>query len=425
MKKMLMTMFVLMLGLSLSASADEDVKLDVTGQVRIRGELSDKSFKPDSADFQAVTMMRTRINFEAKVKNNATAFVQLQDSRVWGAPNQFGSAQSGGLNDSKNIDLHQAYIKIDNVFGKGWGMAGGRFEYNLGNQRHFGAVGWDNVGRVWEGGAFWYKNENLRITAVALKGLELDDPVYDRDFNIYGLTAKFNKANLELFALIELDSDTTGTTSASGVEDARLSRLNLGGHYSRKHNQLDFDLNFALQTGTARDTVGSPMPKRDISAMMFAFETGYSLGDERNTRFAVGLDYSSGSDTGEVDIKTYQNSYYTGHKFRGYMDYFVPTSTEGLVDIMLRGKTDITKGWTVKGDIHFFKAAKEYVGMTEKDTSLTKDKGTEIDITVTTSRIAGVKGVFGVSAFLPSDAMAGRTDNSVGWWIYEQWIVSF
>ena len=129
--------------------AGTDIKFDA--QVRARSQYDDKSFDTANSE-NSYSELRTRLGMSATVDDNAHLYIQLQDSRIIGDNNQFGSPSSGTLNDSKNVDLHQGYIKIDKIFGEGWGGQAGRFEFVKGNQRFFGDVGWSNVGRSWEGG---------------------------------------------------------------------------------------------------------------------------------------------------------------------------------------------------------------------------------------------------------------------------------
>ncbi|MFQ6007346.1 MAG: alginate export family protein, partial [Candidatus Zixiibacteriota bacterium] len=378
--------------------------------------------------------MRTRVGVEAIIDDNTHAFIQPQDSRIAGDLSRFGQPTSGTLNDAHNTDLHQAFVQIDNIFGEGWGGKAGRFEFTHGNERVFGPVGWDNVGRSWEGIMFWNDNPDFKATGFWLKSRELMEPTYNRDFDIFGLYGNvkaMEDARLDLFGFYEYDADTNGY--ASGIN--QLDRINLGLYYQRDYRQFDFEVNGVYQFGkqpsgipvwssngdTLLDTVKSEV---DIAAFMFTFEVGYSFEGAGNARLAAGIDYSSGDDGSDTTkFKTYQNSYYTGHKFRGYMDYFVPSFTAGLVDLMFRGKVDPTEGWTVSGDLHYFMTAEDY--LSPIDTSTTTDVGLEFDLTVTTTRVAGVKLDAGASIFLPQEAFAGVKDPDPGFWAWSMATVNF
>ncbi len=186
MKSIVKYALVLALMLTFAVPVIADSEVSVTGDVRVRGEMQRKSFDSTDSHFQDFTIMRSRINIKAKVDNNAYAFIQFQDSRTFGDYTQFGTMQSSGLNDGKNVDMHQAYIKAtiwDNDE-KSIGFKAGRFEFNWGNQRLLGSVGWHNVGRSWEGGMLWFMADDYKVTFATLKALELNDNGYNRDFDI-------------------------------------------------------------------------------------------------------------------------------------------------------------------------------------------------------------------------------------------------
>ncbi len=432
MKSLLQVLIIPILLLTGMSSAEAESKVSVNGEVRLRTQLDDKSFDSTAAK-NAFGELRTRVGIKALVNDNAHAFVQIQDSRIIGGRNQFGKAPSGTLEDSKNIDIHQAYLQIDNLFGKGWGAKAGRFEFNRGNQRIFGAVGWHNVGRAWEGYTLWYSQEKFTFTAFHLKALELQDPGYNRDFDIYGgyINIKaLKRGKLDLFAFIEHDADTNGY--ATGIN--KLDRTNVGMYYQRRAGRFDMELNTVYQFGKqpsgtpewADDTllVDTVTSEVDIAAFLFTFELGYNFPGPRHARLAAAIDYSSGDDGSDTTkYKAYNNLYYTGHKFRGYMDYFLGSGRAGLQDIILRGKFDPVAGWTVKGDLHFFSTAQNYISPI--DSSLTKDVGIEFDAVVTTTRIAGVNFAAGTSFFIPKESFAGMTDPKNGFWVWSMATVRF
>ena len=412
-----LTVTLLLIAFVMSASVVlAETEVTVKGQVRSRTELSDRTFDVDDK-VEKATWLRTRVSVEATKDDNATAFVQFQDSRILGDLTLMGKDASGGLNDGKNVDIHQAYIQIDKIWWDGFGAKIGRFEMNFGNQRVFGAVGWSNVGRTWEGVQHWYDHEKFKLTAFVVKREEERSTTGNADYDVMGLNYHNYKLGMDLFAIYDYDAEKVE------VDIADLKRWSIGTYYHRVSNKMDYTLNAVMQTGTdgANDST-----ETDISAYLLALEVGYSLQDENKTRLAFGVDLSSGSDTSDTDIKTYNNMYYTGHKFRGYMDYFVPPfSMPGLMDIYVRAKTSPWAGWTIAADVHMFKTAQDWVG----PDGLTSDVGTEIDLTIKTSSVAGVGLQWGASYFMAKDAYSefetGNTDNDAGFWSYMQATVGF
>ena len=116
------------------------------------------------------------------------------------------------------------------------------------------------------------------------------------------------------------------------------------------------------------------------------------------------------------------------------MDYFLGGGPNGLMDIMLRGKVDITKGWVLGADLHLFSAAEEYIFDSNTSDTVTtmatsKDIGTEIDIFVKTNRVKGVALQWGMSMFSAKDDYAifkeNTTDLQSGTWFYSQATMNF
>ena len=404
------------------AVADTDI--GVFGQVRMRVEADGRNFDKSATALNHADM-RTRMVLEAIVDGNAHTLIQFQDSRRAGE-----DGLSGTLNYGKLGDVHQAWLKLDNLFGKGWGAKGGKFEFALGNERVFGPVDWHNVGRSWQGLMFWYDHAKVNIMPFWLKRVELNDSSYNRDFDIFGVAANIKDLNWELFATYEYNADSTDLTTN------KLDRISMGTYCKREYNHFDFELNGVLQFGNSAspDTVDDTTintVELDISAYMFTFEVGYSVPGAANARVAAGIDYTSGdSDENDDKSKAYDNLYYTNHNFRGYMDYFTKLrlagkryENAGLMDLMLRGEFDPIPGWTVKGDLHYFSTAQDYPSLL--DSRLTKDVGLEFDLTVSTTRVAGVNLTTGVSMFLPNEAFAGITDPDPSFWGYSMATVNF
>ncbi|MCP4685085.1 MAG: alginate export family protein, partial [bacterium] len=410
MNKYLLSFLTLLIFGSLTATAYAETEYEISGQVRVRNEFDEKFLGRDyyTRSFQ---ILRTRITVDATVDSNAHAFVQFQDSRMFGDRDLYGNLQSGTLNDGRNVDIHQAYIQVDRVAVDGLGGKAGRFEFNLGNQRVFGAVGWHNVGRSWEGVQVWYERPGYQVTGFYLKAYERNHTQFHRDYDIYGGVLAIESLNLELFGAYEWNAER-------GLNSNALNRISLGGYLKRQHHQFDLEANAVYQTGDMDDV--------DIAAYMVTGEIGYTFQCDRKTRLALGFDISSGDDTpNDSESKTYNNLYYTGHKFRGHMDYFLSSNTAGLMDLMFRARTNPAKGWVLKTDFHYFMTAQDYLDPYEN--ALTSDVGLEIDASVVTTRIKGITFATGISVFLPQESFVRLntgnpllTESDPTWWVYNQ-----
>jgi len=443
MKRILICLTVLVMIALFTSQALSDVKVESSGQVRLRCEFDNdpQNVFAENAATVHTTYLRTRFNINALVNENASAYIQFQDSR------KFGTLNSGGIGvdaDDK-VYLHQAYLKVNHLWENGIGIKAGRFEVNLGNQRVFGAVGWHNFGRTWDGMELFYSGGKCAVSGYYLRPRDDFNASAYTDFDIFGLNAKINSINLELFAFMEYDAllkagfttyDSTDTsidtTDYLNSTHKNLQRINIGMYYTRDYNQFDFSLNAVYQMGKIQDWTGvnaaadtMESTELDIAAYMATFEAGYTFDGDMKPRIALGIDYTSGDDGSDATKhKTYNNLYYTGHKFRGYMDYFLASNSAGLMDLMFRGKISPIEGWTVKGDFHLFTTAEDYTSNVTGDNSKTKDIGMEFDFSVATGRILGATWVGGVSLFMPKKAYTGGNDNMT-MWAYSMFIVGF
>jgi hypothetical protein len=284
-------------------------------------------------------------------------------------------------------------------------------------------VGWHNDGRAWEGWQCSYDNPQIKITGYWLKRLERADQRNNQDVDIFGAYATIKHHGLDIFTFYERDGDHV-VYHESGSPDwmYKQDRANIGIYHKRRGEQFDLEINSVYQFGTKRVTVGSIIMEQDIAAFLITIEAGYNIPGSAKARVAAGIDYASGDDDLSDDkFKAYNNLYYTGHKFRGYMDYFLGSNAGGLIDLMLRGKLSPSPGWLLRGDLHYFQTAAEYMSAGEK----TKDVGTELDLSVSTKKVSGVGLAAGTSVFLPAEAYAAMEDPEMGFWFYTMATVNF
>jgi len=182
MKKIfLLTIFVLSF---INLSAQEGLKF--SAQIRPRFEMDSKDFKSSTLP-NTFTVFRTRLGLAFSPLKNISGFVQIQDSRTFGE-------EATTTTNTKNLDLHQAYFKIENIFDLPIDVKLGRMEVSYGSERFIGVVNWNNVGRAFGGGVFTLKTDAVNIDFFALKEFEranfgdsLDQSVYGLSFDIGGV----------------------------------------------------------------------------------------------------------------------------------------------------------------------------------------------------------------------------------------------
>ncbi len=387
----------------------DDIQID--GQVRLRSEYDLKSQVEDRHS-KTFHDLRTRLGVRVDPSDWAFVYIQFQDSR------RLGDTASGDLTSTDNVDLHQVYFDIDDIILDGLSVRAGRFEVNYGNQRVFGSVGWNNIGRSWDGGRISYHNDHFRVDGIILKRREVNDEDYNRDFDIYGIYSMIHPVHLDLFWFYELDADS------NGYIQERLKRHNIGFYCESGYRAFDFILQGNYQFG--EQPLGT-MLVQDISAYMVYAEIGLSFYGELPGRISAVLDYTTGDDITDLaerdKYNAYTNAYYTVHRFRGYMDFFVdqPMFDQGLVDYMVRGQIRPTERWTMQADFHYFRTEKIPESLPD-----TKKIGTEVDLTAENSSIKGVTLTGGASFFFPNlEYDYRREKEKTGVWMYLMTTVNF
>ena len=409
---------VTLLAMCLYVPVVAETELEVSGQVRARTEADKKDFDPDATS-KSFTDLRTRAKLEALVDENTEVVVQLQDSRRLGGQDASGDDNSGTLNNASNVDVHQAYLHIRELWENGFGLKAGRFEVAYGGQRLFGSVGWSNVGRSWEGMKLTLKRPNYSEELFWLKRRELNSSFGNTDFDILGIHSDFKTIGLQLLVFYEYDGKEI--VHSSGLDNT-LDRINFSAYFKREFERLTLEANGVYQTGKQVSRSFMPPLRQDINAFLITVEGRLVVDPDQKAWVGAGVDFASGdSDPSDDDFKSYNNLYYTGHKFRGHMDYFIPSRAEGLIDIFVRGSITPVEGWTLSADVHHFMSHQDYMGT---GGNLDSDVGVEIDLYAKTTKIKGAVAQIGVSAFEPATHFAG-SDADTGLWGYLMFTANF
>ncbi len=314
MKTMRMIAILLLTAFASTIFPQTDWQLD--GQIRHRIELDNRDFNSDT-NINSYNLLRSRIGLTMKVSDSLSGYFQIQDSR------RFGEEQSTlGDGSADNLDFHQAYIQIGNLFNLPVNVKLGRMEVIQGSQRFIGAVGWHNVGRSFDGVIFkWFNGKNY-IDIYAFQEVESNAAENDGDKGVYGLNGNF-----------PLNTDVTVQPffiwQRTNPNDD-LNRFTTGLYLKGKAaGQLAYEVDLAYQ--------GGKLAKQDVTATLAAANVSYTFKSSAKPTLKVGVDLVSGDDDfGDDKVKAFDTMYATNHKFYGFMDYFLnlPVNTlgRGLID---------------------------------------------------------------------------------------------
>ena len=374
--------------------------VNFSAEIRGRSEFDNRDFNSNK-DGYFFTGLRSRLGATLTPQYDVTGFIQLQDTR------NFGSEPST-LSDTKNLDLHQAYLKVENIFNLPLSFKGGRMEFNLGPQRLIGAVGWSNIGRSFDGGILSYAFEKVSLHAFGFQIAESFLEGDSLDQTLGGIYADFN--------LVENYTIQPFIIAESILKTDNLDRYTLGFYVKGSSGRLFHETEFAYQTGK----MFAGGRAQDINALMAALNVGYKFGGMQNPTVILGVDYLSGDDnSADNDYKVFNTLYATNHKYYGYMDYFInlPASTynSGLTDIHAKFAFQPFEKINAGLNFHIFQSSVEYALQNgETSTSF----GSEADLTISYKSSENLSVTGGFSLFSPGKIFEETKGKDSSTWMY-------
>ena len=373
------------------------------GQIRHRFEMDNKDFNSETK-LNNFNLLRSRLGVTYQNNKNLSAFFQVQDSRTFGE--EFSTLSDGSAN---NLDLHQGYFSIKNVFELPLDIKVGRFEAAYGGQRLIGAVGWHNIGRSFDGLIFKLKMEKGNIDFFSFNEVEKMQKSNIDDQNIFGAYGNFNvseSVNFQPYLIWQRRNPAK-----------ILNRQTIGFYSKGKITNLNYEAEFAYQIGKRNNL--------DVSALLAAFTLGYTFAEASKPSLGVGFDYLSGDDDFTDDkYKVFDTMYATNHKFYGFMDYFVDipshTNNAGITDIQAKGSLNPINKGNLSAVYHIFNTSKDL----QIGSKMEKSLGSELDVTFNYKYDKNVAFTGGLSFFFPGELFKLTRGEDVSTWIYLMTVVS-
>jgi len=364
-------------------------KLTVSGDIRVRGEFRNNRVLTgvgNANDQFAIQKTRLRLKYDTTA--DTAFFIELQDSRVYGANDgsDKGSAQTGGLGFGGNPgDIHgeafgvrQAYIWIGNAGVQGLNLKIGRQKLVFGDQRILGHFDWSNIGWSFDGVRADYASKLGSHTVGWFRQAEQDCVIDtslcgdggpgtdDSDFVLWYNTLKMVPGMVVEPYLIYVfdgrDISTAAGTAGTTVKDGRLGpdqkRLMLGGRVAGKamKKMIDYTGEVVWQTGQQKNGA-APFGRQTINAWAAATKFGVTLPAPMKPRIGGEFAYASGSASDAADPggrHTFENFWPTNHLHYGYMDHF---SWKNMVAYSPQFSVKPTKGSLVKVNYWIFRLA--------------------------------------------------------------------
>ncbi|MCX7909434.1 MAG: alginate export family protein [Ignavibacteria bacterium] len=409
--------------------------LKISGELRVRTELDGRDFLNRTYP-QSFTALRARLGFEKKFNEHVSIFVQLQDSRVYGE-------EQNTLTSLKNIDLHQGYVSVKNIFDSPIYFTFGRFKLQYGKYKIFGPNDWHNVGRSHDGFIIGYNTDNYKTdlfltthnnfmsyragAARVYDNYNYSEAPPDTGFNIFGFysTNKFlNSLTGELYSYYEWDRKRPNGS------DMQLQRYTVG--TALEFAPSPFPLSFRVEVAYQGGKIYSSKLK-DISAMMILANLQFKPFD--NLVLSLNADINSGCDPTKTDkYKLFDNPYSTKHNYQGFMDFFTglsdpkfTTGIYGLNDYFFRTIYNFSKSFNAQLDLHYFTTFVTFVNSNNKEIN---EYGPEINLVLRYKMYDAVEFEWGSGAFIAGDVMkelyskipkrAGISTYDPAFWTYLQ-----
>lgn len=390
----------------------------LSGQLRHRSEI-------DSRDFTGVDdrygyhLLRTRLGVAVKPLPDLTAFIQIQDARNFGGENP---ALGRGTMDASadQLDLHQAYFQVDNLFDSPLAVRVGRQELSYGNERLIGVVAWANSGRSFDGGVLKLRTDAAAVDVFAAQ--LVDVPGEPAGQNLYGVWSVWSLAeghDLEAFVL--LDNNTSETTGGPDEGEDLLFRYTPGLYLHGAASGLDYGIEAYYQGGKISESASEP--RQDIRAHLLSAAAGYTFDAEASPRLGALYTRLSGDSEDDDTYKTFNTLFAANHAFYGFMDYFPALLNRyGLQDFALSAGAGITEKLRLGLDFHHFMTA---ASVELSDGSELNVIGQEFDLTASYRYNQHFSIVGGASTFLPREAVETMVGDEQTYWFYLMTVVSF
>lgn len=433
----------------------------IFGQIQSRSEIDARDFNNNSQPL-FFTSLRTSLGIEKTFFDNYKLFAQIRDSRV------FGESPTT-LSNFKNLDLHQGYLSINNIFDKPLSLKLGRFEMSYGTQRFFGAVDWHYVARSFDGFKLSYsskppvnidKNQDINIGSKVLSDLDADffvlfpnssnpyignalPKTYQDIFYSLNENKELNQVNHEIYGLhlktifnpyadfsflVWLDDYKNTKRTQVDINSQKVwkslltdkKQITTALTHKGTYGQFSSIIEGAFQFGKQDDKDINDYSQNKSNPISSYLLSGQIFFNPLNEfKIGLGADLISG-DTNGKPYHAFETSYGTNHLYYGFMDYFINVSKDtkyrGLNDFYLTGE------WK-KQDFPFSVGLNLHHMMSNQPFKNLNTFGQEADLTLKYKVMEKTNLSLGLSAFMPGDIFKdneffGKNLNGVAYWTY-------
>ena len=401
-----------------TASAAEAPKLSFSGQIRARAETTNiESYAtPLKRRGYDTTTLRTRLGVGVDAGQGVKGFIQLQDSRNWGS-------EASVAANSANVDLHQGYVDVLDLFAAPLDLRVGRMELQYGDQRLISPLDWSNVGRAWDGARLRWRGSNYTVDLFDAVVKEVD--IAKRNGHFWGLYASCKAVPKHEFDAYILGRDQRdGTLTNEHGTRGNLSDRTVGARVKGAPGRFDY-------TGEADWQFGRKAGQQ-VRAWAMAATGGYTLDLAYKPRVGAEYTFASGdANPNDGKVQTFDPLYAFIHAYQGYQDIFAWKNGH---DFKASASIDPKADWRVQADFHHFRLHRSAdswydANGTQITRSVTgaagKDIGNEIDLHVRGKFREAVTLWFGYSRFFAGAFVRATTTRGDRDWSFFQAAFNF
>jgi hypothetical protein len=283
-------------------------------------------------DFDNVEQ-RTRLNVNADFTDEVSAFIELDSYDVWGEDFQSNYITGADFNDdsSTDVEVYQAYIQAQEMWGTPLQLRVGRQELEFGNEW---LVGTNDTAAGFPGLSFdavrlTYATDMFSVDAWAAKLNEVGAFEEDGDTDFYGVYGSYTgmeNISIDAYWMLLRDAASINDTANTflpewienwlGIDDYDPTYLHtVGLRGAGTIDAFDFNAEVAYQFGDA-DSIGStfaPFTYGDDDAEFDAWggnlEVGYTFDMNYKPRVYIGGAYFGGEDNRDLSFFEWLNPF--------------------------------------------------------------------------------------------------------------------
>ncbi|MBI2790128.1 MAG: alginate export family protein [Elusimicrobia bacterium] len=324
---------------SAASAAIEPPKLVFSGQVRARAETTNVEAysTPLKRRGYDLTTLRTRLGLAVETNQKVNGFIQLQDSRNWGS-------EASVTANTANLDLHQGYADVLDLFAQPLDLRVGRMELQYGDQRLVSPLDWSNVGRAWDGARLRLRGSSYTVDLFETVVKEANTAKRNGHFwGVYASCKAVPKHEFDAFLFGRDQRDGTFTNEHGTL--GNLSDRTVGARVKGTPDRFDYTAEAAWQFGRKAG--------QRVRAWATALTGGYTFEHSLKPRVGVEYDFASGdSNPSDNKVQTFDPLYPFGHAYQGYQDIF---SWKNGHDFKGSVSVDPKADWRVQADYHYFR----------------------------------------------------------------------